>query len=126
LLSEPIVYAREIEPEVVQIEVIPTIPRELQRIADCESGKRNADGTAIAGSGRHTDDDGHVIVGKLNKPELGVDVGKYQINEYFHARRAHELGLDLYDEKDNEAYALRLYEEEGMEPWLASVNCWKE
>jgi hypothetical protein len=101
-----------------------TIPDVLERIADCESGARNTDGSAIRGSGRHTDEHGEVILGKLNRPELGVDIGKYQINEHFHGARAVELGLDLRSEADNEAYALVLYEESGTRPWKASESCW--
>lgn len=119
------VMAQEPEPKVILIEVRPTVPAELARIADCESGKRNADGTAVHGSGRHHNENGEVIIGRLNRPELGVDVGKYQINEHFHGERAKELGLDLYDEHDNEAYALMLFEENGTRDWNASKSCWQ-
>lgn len=118
------VQAQEPEPKVVLIEVRPTIPPVLERIADCESGERKADGTAVRGSGRQFDENGEVIIGKMNRPELGVDVGKYQINSVFHTKHAEELGLDLYNEHDNEAYALALYRENGTKPWRASRNCW--
>lgn len=111
-------------PQVVLLEVLPTIPEELKRIADCESGKRDKNGRAIAGTGTHYDSAGNVIIGRLNRPELGVDIGKYQVNEVFHTDSAEELGLDLYDAEDNEKYALKLYKEQGNKPWLASQNCW--
>ena len=120
------VQAKEPEPEVVLIEIEPTIPEVLERIADCESGERNADGTAIAGSARHYRDDGEVVIGRLNKPELGVDVGKFQINEHFHKERAQKMGLDIYNEHDNETYALVLYKENGTRDWRSSQSCWKK
>lgn len=127
--SQPMVIvqealAKEPEREVVLIEVRPTIPEVLNRIADCESGSRLPDGSAVSGSARHTDETGNVIVGRLNDPRYGVDIGKYQINEHFHSQRAEELGLDLYDEEDNEEYALILYKEQGVTPWNASRSCW--
>lgn len=118
------VLAMEPEPKEVLIEIIPTVPDVLKRIADCESGERTKDGKAVAGSGRHYDEDGNVIIGRMNKPEYGVDVGRYQINEFFHAKRAEELGLDLYDERDNEKYAMHLYEQNGTNDWLSSASCW--
>lgn len=118
------VLAMEPEPKEVIIEIIPTVPDVLKRIADCESGERTKDGRAVAGSGRHYDDDGNVIVGRMNKPEYGVDIGKYQVNEVFHAKKAEEMGLDLYDAEDNEKYALYLYEQNGTNDWGASASCW--
>lgn len=113
-------------PQVVLIEIRKTVPDVLLRIADCESGKRDTDGRAIGGSATHYDKDGNVLLGRLNKPEYGVDIGKYQINEFFHGERAAELGLDLYNEYDNEKYALMLYEENGTKDWGASRTCWSE
>lgn len=112
-------------PEERQVVLIGTHPSELDRIGDCESGHRLPDGSAVEGSGRHFNADGTVVVGRLNKPEYGVDVGEYQINEVFHGERAQSLGLDLYDEEDNETYAEMLYEEQGAKPWEASANCFR-
>lgn len=110
----------------VLIEVVKhvEVPEVLKNIADCESGKRTKDGKAIKGSATHYSSDGEVLLGRLNDPQYGVDIGKYQVNEYFHGKRAKELGLDLYNEQDNETYALTLYEESGTQPWSASQNCW--
>lgn len=130
-LLGPVTYTAEAEsepppePEVIQIRVIRELPDILLRIADCESGKRDSDGRAVKGSGAHYDTNGDVILGKLNKPEYGVDIGKFQVNEFFHGERAKRLGLDLYDEHDNAEYALRLYEEQGVQPWSASRSCWQ-
>lgn len=101
------------------------LPEELMRIADCESGNRDKNGKGIKGSARHYTEDGEVLVGRMNKPELGVDIGKFQINEYFHKERAEEMGLNLYNEHDNEQYALMLYKESGNSPWEASRSCWQ-
>lgn len=115
---------QEREEKTVLIEVRPTVPEELKRIADCESGTRTKDGKAVAGSARQYNEDGSVLIGRLNKPEYGVDIGKYQINEVFHGKRAKELGLDLYSEYGNEKYALMLYEANGTRDWSASRSCW--
>lgn len=113
-------------PKQVLIETVKNVevPEVLKRIADCESGKRTKDGKAIKGSATHYSSDGEVLLGRLNDPQYGVDIGKYQINEYFHGKRAKELKLDLRKEQDNEAYALMLYQENGTQPWLASIKCW--
>ena len=128
-LFMPVTYIAEADepplPQTVLIEVRETIPDELERIADCESGKRDKNGRAIEGTGTHYDSNGDVIIGKMNKAEYGVDIGKFQINEVFHSEAAEELGLDLYDEEDNAKYALQLYKEQGNKPWKASSTCWQ-
>lgn len=83
-------------------------PNELQRIAECESGNR------------HFDENGQVIRGKINP----LDIGRYQINLFYHGEQSARLGLDLFDEQDNETYALWLYAREGSWPWRASGFCW--
>ena len=130
-LFSPVIYTAEAEtkpppaPSVVQIEVREEVPDILLRIADCESGKRDKEGRAIGDSATHYDVNGDVLIGRMNAPEYGVDIGKYQINEVFHGERAEELGLDLYNERDNEAYALMLYEANGTRDWMASSSCWQ-
>ncbi len=132
LVPFTVAYEGEVPPEEppkqVLIEVVKhvEVPEVLHNIADCESGKRTKDGKAIKGSATHYSSDGEVLLGRLNDPQYGVDIGKYQVNEYFHGKRAKELGLDLYNEHDNEAYALTLYEEGGTQPWSASRSCWEQ
>lgn len=99
-------------PKVVQIEIRRTVPEILEDISVCESG------------GRHYKDNGDVVIGRLNAEGLGVDIGKYQINSVFHTETAEKMGLDLYDEHDNEKYALYLYDNQGTQPWNASEDCW--
>jgi hypothetical protein len=107
------------EPKVVLIEVH---PEQLDRIADCESGARNKDGSAVKGSARHSDDKGVVITG--THAEVGIDVGWCQLNTYYHLDEARELGLNIFEEGDNKTYCRKLYKEQGTEPWTASKECW--
>lgn len=69
---------------------------------------------------RHANADGNVIRGVANSRDVGV----MQINEDYHAATATELGLDLHSLSDNLAYARRLYERQGTQPWKASQPCW--
>lgn len=70
----------------------------------------------------HFDNDGNVVRGKINSD----DVGLMQINEYYHADKAEELGFDLSTVEGNMAYAKYLYEREGTKPWNSSSKCWKQ
>lgn len=80
----------------------------LEAIAYCESGNK------------HYKEDGSVITGRIDPR----DTGKYQINTYYHQNTAEKMGLDLFNEQDNEAYAIWLYENQGTKPWDASKHCW--
>ena len=82
----------------------------LVKIAGCESQFRQYDA------------DGNILKGKVNKGDLGL----MQINKYYHAEKADELGLDLGTVEGNMAYAKYLYEKEGEKPWLSSSKCWKD
>lgn len=99
---------REIRIEVTNAEAEKEIPAVLRRIANCESNDRQFD------------DSGEVIRGKINP----LDIGRYQINLKYHEAKAKEMGLDLFNEKDNEEYALFLFETEGTTPWNWSRECW--
>ena len=85
------------------------VPRVLLRIGSCES------------STGHFEPDGTVVRGRENP----LDVGKYQINLFYHEESASEMGLDLFDEADNEKYAVFLYKTQGTDPWNASRACWE-
>ena len=82
----------------------------MAEIVKCESRFRqfNADGTDLRGIAN------------------SQDIGIAQVNEYYHAKRAKKLGMDIYSAEGNMAYAKLLYEEEGTAPWISSAPCWKK
>ncbi len=94
---EKMIVQREIELEVDKQKI-------LKAIIDCESRNRH-------------------VVGTLAK--VGIDIGKCQINTYWHGARAEAMGLNLYDPMDNMEYCLYLFETEGVEPWKSSQACWQ-
>lgn len=71
---------------------------------------------------RHTLADGSVLTGMVD----GADTGVMQINLRYHEKRASSLGYDLHDLHGNMAYARKLYEEQGTQPWNASKPCWQK
>ena len=85
-----------------------TIPPILLKIAFCESG------------GKHTDKNGKVIRGKVNRN----DIGKWQLNETIWGKVAKQKGFDIYTEKGNEQMALWLFENYSTFPWVHSKACW--
>ncbi len=81
----------------------------LVEIAKCESEFRQFDAN------------GKPLLGTVNKGDVGV----MQINKYYHADKAEELGFDLETVEGNMAYAKYLYNREGVQPWSSSSPCWK-
>lgn len=106
-------------------EIIKEVPIDapiLEKIADCESGKRLPNGKAVKGSASHWGASGQVLMtGNNNK---SVDVGKYAINSVWFPK-ATELGLDITKEADNKTMAQWIYENRGTEDWYPSKSCWK-
>lgn len=82
----------------------------LIEIARCESHFRHVDART-----------GTTLRGVVNTSDVGV----MQINMHYHEATAQNLGLDLHNLTDNLAYARRLYEREGTQPWDASRACWQ-
>ena len=82
----------------------------LLAIAGCESGLKQFDGR------------GDVIRGRENKNDVGI----LQINEYYHAENAKDLGFDLYTLDGNLGYAKWLYGKYGTSPWSSSKYCWQK
>lgn len=82
----------------------------LVKIAGCESQFRQYDSK------------GDTLTGRVNKGDLGL----MQINKYYHAEKAEELGFDLNHVEGNMAYAQYLYDREGSKPWNSSSKCWKK
>jgi len=66
--------------------------------------------------------DGQVIRGLVNPQDVGV----MQINERYHADEAAKLGLNLNTVAGNVAFAKRLYNKFGTDPWVSSSKCWTE
>lgn len=54
------------------------------------------------------------------------DKGLFQISTKYHGAKVKELGLDMYDVKDNLAFARILYDEKGLGPWIWSKPCWNK
>lgn len=71
---------------------------------------------------RQYEKDGSVLRGRVNN----MDVGIFQINEYYHLERSKKLGIDIYSLEGNMAYAKRLYNEQGPTPWSSSAPCWSK
>ena len=90
----------------VQVEV----PQVLLDISWCESRDRqfNPDGTVLKG---------------VVNPK---DIGRWQINEYWHLEEAKRLGIDIYTESGNRDFALLLYNRNGTRDWNASRECWSD
>ena len=91
--------------------VVQTIDKEIQKqkilkaIIACESNNRH-------------------VIGTLS--EVGVDIGKCQINTYWHEEKAESMGLNLFDPDDNMEYCLYLFNAEGVKPWRSSQVCWQQ
>ena len=90
--------------------VLTVLPDIFKKIAWCESKNMqfNADGSVHRGVAN------------------SQDVGKYQINEYYHLRASQALGIDIYTLEGNTKYALHLYKHEGTTPWHWSEWCWND
>lgn len=84
------------------------IPEVLYRIALCESNNRQFTPT------------GDIVRGRANR----LDLGRFQINEYWNGAEAKRLGYDLYTLKGNTAMALHLYKLHGTRDWNWSKFCW--
>jgi len=54
------------------------------------------------------------------------DIGRFQINDYYHAEAARALGFDIYTEEGNALYALVLYNSNGTRDWNPSKSCWSD
>ena len=65
---------------------------------------------------------GKVLKGEVNDGDIGI----MQINKYYHEDDATKLGLDIYTLDGNLAFAKKLYEKYGGDPWVSSSKCWKK
>lgn len=64
--------------------------------------------------------DGEIFRGKVNNKDVGV----MQINEFYHLDTAEEKNYNIYTTEGNTAYARKLYEKFGTNPWNSSRPCW--
>lgn len=115
VVTVPVAHASAPEPVLFPVAeeklkpVVPEVPKVLALIAECES------------EGQQFEEDGTTVKRGVVNPK---DVGKYQINEFYHLDDAKRLGYDIYTEAGNTEMALHLYKQSGTMPWLASKDCW--
>jgi hypothetical protein len=107
-----------------QVEKKVEVPPVMQRIARAESfGSHYCTKEVKA---RHTKCTDVCVLGQTlvcKNTNGSFDVGKFQINS-IHIPAAVALGYDVFKEKDNEAFALYLYANEGTRPWYSSRANW--
>lgn len=98
------------------------IPAILKPISGCESwGNPSKLGTQWADA---NGDPTYENTGRVLRGPDGHDIGMFQIRETVHAADAKKLGMDIYTESGNRAYALILYKRNGTRDWNASSHCW--
>ena len=105
-----------------------TKPREVEKIMSTEESVRKyfsdvpimVDIARCESHFRQLDKDGSIHRG-LENP---MDVGVMQINEYYHLNEAEKANYNIYTLEGNMAYARKLYEKQGTQPWVSSKACW--
>jgi hypothetical protein len=65
---------------------------------------------------KHYNDKGGVLIGVTG------DVGLCQINPYVHTESSRKLGMDIYTEEGNIAYANYLFSKNGYRDWRSSAH----
>lgn len=125
--SEEITPLEAIETQIDTVDEVKPLPKpvkvsgvlypELKRICACESaGRPDAEP-------QHFEADGVTVrYGRVNP----LDIGMCQINLRYHEATAVIMGLDVFLEADNIAYANWLYETQGTRPWRDSSACWSK
>lgn len=109
------------EPKSQSLEQKQVIPKILSDISWCES--RN-DQSKIGLNYRTkivTDENGATSSVRY---VWSRDIGKYQINDFYHLETAKKLGIDIYTVEGNTQYALLLYNKNGTRDWNPSRECW--
>ncbi len=61
---------------------------------------------------------GDVLRGKVNRSDIGI----CQISEYTWNDTARRMGMDIYTEEGNKAFAVWLFLQQGTKPWESSKN----
>jgi hypothetical protein len=119
--SAQVVYANTTQTVSVMPTDISSFPI-LQKIADCESGIRKANGKAVPNSATQYDKNGQVLT---NPNTNSVDIGIMQINLLKWGSQATKLGYDLSTKQGNEEMGLWIYENRGTGDWYSSQSCWQ-
>ena len=118
------VYADEMPIELMP-KTLENRPHILKRIAEAESFDSHYCNTKLVKAGLCDKYElGQVIV--RDNPNGTKDIGRYQINDYHWGKQAHELGLNIYDEADNETMAQWIYDHKGAQPWYLSKQNWNK
>jgi len=100
-----------------------TLPKVLLDIAWCESrDDQNAVGYNYLKE-EITLEDGSTTTQKVL---WSKDIGRFQINDYYHEQTAKNLGFDIYTVEGNTQYALLLYNSNGTRDWNPSKPCWSD
>ena len=84
----------------------PEAPDAMVAIARCESTLRQFEPDGVT-----------PLAGRMSP-----DVGLFQIN-IVHWQTAQKLGIDIYSEEGNIAYARRLFKANGFRDWYPSNHC---
>ena len=71
---------------------------------------------------RQLNSDGDIKRGQKNP----ADVGVMQINEHYHLDESAKKDYNIYTLEGNTAYARKLYNEKGTDPWKSSRSCWNK
>lgn len=109
--------------EIQTEEGLPEMPQVLLDISWCESRDKQSKVGLNYRTREITLADGSTTTEKY---VWSRDIGRWQINEYYHAEEAKRLGFDIYTERGNALYALRLYNSNGTRDWEASKPCWSD
>lgn len=113
--------ASTIKDEPSDPQILPQMPKVLLDISWCESRDNQ---NKVGNNYRYRiekDADGNSIKVKYL---WSKDIGRWQINEYYHLEEAKALGIDIYTEKGNAEFALLLYNKNSTNDWSASKSCW--
>lgn len=106
-----------------KVSKLPPMPQVLLDISWCESrDDQNKVGKNYRNRTIHNADGSTSTVKVL----WSKDIGRWQINDYYHKETAKSLGFDIYTEEGNALYALVLYNSNGTRDWEASKPCWSD
>lgn len=124
-VTVPLVQAiNEIEPEVIKVEQKKGIEVQIMPVVDWSKPGR------VEQAIKETFPDAPIMVEvarcesqfdpvAYNATNDSHDRGLFQISEKYHG-----VGEEMYDVEKNLQYARKLYDEQGLKPWIWSKHCW--